>query len=409
MAKGMYIGVSSKARKVKKIYIGVSGKARKVKKVYIGVSGKARLCWSGSTPYNIIAIFNSNTRGNSQATTDSFSDFTEYSNLGAGFYVQRSKMVFFNGKFFACLSPSSNSTYYGIYYRTSISGSWTLAKTLYSGSSRMGVNFYVYNGTLYAISDSTQGFNVANKGYLTSSNGTSWSSSYPTSANTSSYAGNDFRYAIYDGKLYLTSANTIAYTTFASMTGQVGNFTPTTFYSYSTSSAKISNLVIDSSTGIGYFDVAQSSGSSTPYSCYGYLYVINMSNPNVVSYKNYPKNSRTVWNSPIAYGYLFKHNGNLYARTNGSCCHAPLLSSVNDSISWASGYEDAYNDSGPMFLLDDKIITLDSTDSSHAVNVCSRSGDTLTVLATVSGTSAAYKPNAFTMVFRDSHEPYAYD
>ena len=47
MAKGAYIGVSSVARKVKKMYIGVGGVARKVKKAYIGVNGVARLWWSG--------------------------------------------------------------------------------------------------------------------------------------------------------------------------------------------------------------------------------------------------------------------------------------------------------------------------------------------------------------------------
>ena len=48
MAKGAYIGVDGKARKVKKIYIGVSNVAKKVKKAYIGVDGKARLCYSGA-------------------------------------------------------------------------------------------------------------------------------------------------------------------------------------------------------------------------------------------------------------------------------------------------------------------------------------------------------------------------
>lgn len=47
MAKGLYIGVDNKARKVKKGYIGVSNKARKIKKMYIGIGGKARPCWSG--------------------------------------------------------------------------------------------------------------------------------------------------------------------------------------------------------------------------------------------------------------------------------------------------------------------------------------------------------------------------
>ena len=47
MAKAVYVGVDSKARKMKKAYIGISGTARKVKKMYIGdSSGKARLCYS---------------------------------------------------------------------------------------------------------------------------------------------------------------------------------------------------------------------------------------------------------------------------------------------------------------------------------------------------------------------------
>ena len=49
MAKGIYVGVESKARKVKKFYIGVDGKARKVKKGYVGVNGVARLFYSAET------------------------------------------------------------------------------------------------------------------------------------------------------------------------------------------------------------------------------------------------------------------------------------------------------------------------------------------------------------------------
>ena len=46
MAKGIYIGVNDKARKVKKCYIGVDGIARKVKKAYIGVDGVAQLVYT---------------------------------------------------------------------------------------------------------------------------------------------------------------------------------------------------------------------------------------------------------------------------------------------------------------------------------------------------------------------------
>ena len=48
MAKAVYVGVNSKARKMKKAYVGIGGKARKVKKMYIGVGGKAVLqCRAG--------------------------------------------------------------------------------------------------------------------------------------------------------------------------------------------------------------------------------------------------------------------------------------------------------------------------------------------------------------------------
>ena len=45
MARKMYIGVDSKARKVKQMYVGVESKARRVKKAYIGIGGVARPFW----------------------------------------------------------------------------------------------------------------------------------------------------------------------------------------------------------------------------------------------------------------------------------------------------------------------------------------------------------------------------
>lgn len=47
MAKGIYFGVNSLAKKIKKMYIGVGGVAHKVKKAYIGIAGKARVWFSG--------------------------------------------------------------------------------------------------------------------------------------------------------------------------------------------------------------------------------------------------------------------------------------------------------------------------------------------------------------------------
>lgn len=47
MAKGIYLGIDSLSRKVKKMYLGIEGVARKVKKGYVGVNGIARLFFSG--------------------------------------------------------------------------------------------------------------------------------------------------------------------------------------------------------------------------------------------------------------------------------------------------------------------------------------------------------------------------
>lgn len=49
MAKGIYLGIDSLSRKVKKMFVGVEGVARKVKKGYVGVNGIARLFFSGTS------------------------------------------------------------------------------------------------------------------------------------------------------------------------------------------------------------------------------------------------------------------------------------------------------------------------------------------------------------------------
>lgn len=49
MAKGIYLGIDSLSRKVKKMYLGIEGVARKVKKGYVGVNGLARLFLVGKS------------------------------------------------------------------------------------------------------------------------------------------------------------------------------------------------------------------------------------------------------------------------------------------------------------------------------------------------------------------------
>lgn len=48
MATGVYSGISSVARKVKKLYFGVDGIAKQVKKGYVGVDGVAKLFYTSS-------------------------------------------------------------------------------------------------------------------------------------------------------------------------------------------------------------------------------------------------------------------------------------------------------------------------------------------------------------------------
>ncbi|WP_300944287.1 hypothetical protein [uncultured Duncaniella sp.] len=57
MAKVLYTGISSKARKVKKLFVGIDGKARKVKKAYIGVDNKARLFFSSGVGTGLYYVY----------------------------------------------------------------------------------------------------------------------------------------------------------------------------------------------------------------------------------------------------------------------------------------------------------------------------------------------------------------
>ena len=51
VAKVVYTGVSSKARKCKALYVGVNNTARKIKKGYVGVSNTARLFYASDVIY----------------------------------------------------------------------------------------------------------------------------------------------------------------------------------------------------------------------------------------------------------------------------------------------------------------------------------------------------------------------
>lgn len=70
MAKGAYIGVEGKARKITGGYIGVDGKARKIVKAYIGVDGKAQLFWEAGGGPVILEV--------EKITSDTYAGETTY-------------------------------------------------------------------------------------------------------------------------------------------------------------------------------------------------------------------------------------------------------------------------------------------------------------------------------------------
>lgn len=85
MAKGAYIGVGGKARKVKKKYIGVDGVARKIKKAYIGIGGVARPCFGGGELVYWGKATNLSTDLTGLAAASTKNEYSEYAFFGGGY------------------------------------------------------------------------------------------------------------------------------------------------------------------------------------------------------------------------------------------------------------------------------------------------------------------------------------
>ena len=85
MTKALYVGVGSKARRVKNAYIGVNSKARKVTKMYVGVSGKARLFWSSEKK---LSKYNNASDLSIARYFIGGASIGEYALFGGGYYYQ---------------------------------------------------------------------------------------------------------------------------------------------------------------------------------------------------------------------------------------------------------------------------------------------------------------------------------
>lgn len=409
MAKGAYIGVSAVARKVKKMYIGVGGVARKVKKAYIGVGGVARLFWSGESRGSAFNIFETKTSGSvTNASTDNLTSFESCNNKSG--YGTRFP-VFYKDKYIASFCYNSNA---GIYYSTSLTGTWTLAKsTQYTSSGstyRVCYDLYIYDDVLYAV-EQREGNGVG--GYMKSTNGTSWTFTGGTSNRWSHYVNGQYTahkpsYAIYKGNLYVSGGYNIVYVPFSSMSSNTGRLTPTAFYSSSSTQYVITNLAIDAKTNIGYFALNSASGSGTPYYCYTNVYSVDMSTGQTKS-QGFASGTSEVWTSSNAYGSLYFHNGVLYACCGGKTTHANGLSVYSEQLSWtaasSSNPNHAYNIRAVIYCLQDKLITLALDGYTYYGSIMSRTNDTYTVLRTQPDATGWYTA----AIPRNGIELYNYD
>ena len=124
MAKGIYVGVNSKAQKSKKVYVGVNNIARKIKKGYIGDSnGKAKLFWSGADGTFLITTGSSLQYAKLDRSSLALT-LISHSNAYAEY-----QGVWCNGKWFVIRRV--NSMYY-LQYSTDLQNWTTVSGTAYS-------------------------------------------------------------------------------------------------------------------------------------------------------------------------------------------------------------------------------------------------------------------------------------
>ena len=146
MAKSAYIGVSSKAKKVKKIYVGVGGKAKKVKKAYIGdANGKAKLFFSSGGIFYYGMGSSSYTSGTYNAENNSFYRVQEWKNDGkieqitvTNIVSWRASAVWFWNNCWVWVTKRTN---YEPYLNIMDKDSFAVTQLTLSGSSTIGIGF----------------------------------------------------------------------------------------------------------------------------------------------------------------------------------------------------------------------------------------------------------------------------
>jgi len=234
MAKGIYLGSASAARRVKKLYVGVNGVARKVKKGYIGVNGVARRFYTSEanpftdswtirtiagTGYSLDEIVYGNgyyailINHAAILYSTSLDGPWTYRNVG---YSGPKYLSFANGKFFvfSLLTETDGASYSShVHYATTPNGTWTeggelrvptvsqrkyvFAKMLWDAAHSR----YIAFGSVYSGShtDGVENYNIA---YSISDNLTTWSTGTLILGANKRFSGT----GITDGKVYMELA-----------------------------------------------------------------------------------------------------------------------------------------------------------------------------------------------------------
>lgn len=283
MAKGVYGGVSSKARKCKKLYVGVNNVARKIKKIYIGdANSKARLCYGGYDYNNILmmvysgASFDGNLRQGNIDNCLSGSSYTQIPAPPSPFSGNGSWFTFFwlNGFYWCLYVEYQNSTNRALISLAKIpeknGSAWTVVKnreiilnSIYnpSGSVYFNVQAWYNRGT-----DTVHAYfmyGVLQGSYTTCDIEISGDGNYIVRSN--SYSGwgqinNAKTFIDDDNRRYFTLNVTYADTYLASSTPALGAPTIIQSYGYEYVQPRI-NVAFPNSFGARFTSTGQSSGN----------------------------------------------------------------------------------------------------------------------------------------------------
>jgi len=408
MAKGAYIGVSSVAKKVKKMYIGVGGVARKVKKAYIGVGGKARLWWSGESSFLAVGQKVSGTYGSFTFTQyiakDKYDAGTTHSpNVGlGGWSIYGSEITKFNNRYITygmikTATSSNYRAYKGIYYTTSLGGTYTFAKNTSGSSSNDndGCVLIKYGGYIYGFFTNSNN----NELYIRSSDGINWGtlSSWKAWHGGNSKLG---RFQIYDGKLFFTphvsptalwGSNMIKYVPFASLSSNSGNCVSTQIVRL-INGEFAGSFAIDKDNEILYAIGAYSDGSVV---IYGYNLATNTASSGGVSIGSASNN---ICSCIIS-------DGKLYIDAAAKIWYRPALKNADFSqftnlmAAWNTSWvketgSSEQSGSAVLYKIGDKIIRPykinENHDSSSIAVFCYRINNTYTAFSALSSDTRCY-------------------